>query len=101
VRRFLHDYSLSIILATLFAVSLAAQWLTHEGTTTEFLNAVMENWQSEFLQLVAFVVLTAIFIHKGSSESKDGDEAVRQQLERIESKLDRLEEARRRLDRAA
>src|SRR5687767_7278535 len=99
--RFLRDYALSLVLGALFAVSLAAQWLTHDGTTTAFVNAVMENWQSEFLQLVSFVVLAALLVHKGSPQSKDGDEAMRGQLARIEAKLDRLEDARRRLDRAA
>ena len=33
----------------------------------------MENWESEFLQMFAFVVLTAFLFQKGSSESKDPD----------------------------
>ena len=35
-----------------------------------------ENWQSEFLQLLTFVVATAYLIHKGSHESKDGQQKV-------------------------
>jgi hypothetical protein len=38
--------------------------------------ATFENWESEFLQMGAYVVLTALLIQKGSPESKkpDGDE---------------------------
>jgi hypothetical protein len=35
---------------------------------------VFENWESEFLQMAAYVVLTAILIQRGSAESKDPDE---------------------------
>ncbi|HKY14965.1 MAG TPA: DUF6766 family protein [Microthrixaceae bacterium] len=39
-------------------------------TTGHFAEATFENWESEFLQMGAFVVLTAFLIQKGSSESK-------------------------------
>jgi hypothetical protein len=58
----------------------------------EFGQSTLENWQSEFLQLFAFVTLAALFIHKGSAESKDGEE-------RIEAAryvaVERTEESRR------
>ncbi len=40
------------------------------------MEATFENWGSEFLQMGAYVVLTALLIQKGSPESKnpDGDE---------------------------
>jgi hypothetical protein len=38
-----------------------------------FWEAVFENWESEFLQMAAYVILTAFLIQKGSSESKDPD----------------------------
>ena len=95
MRRFWHDYGLSLSLFVLFAVSLALQWLTHDGPLGEFVNAVMENWQSEFLQLFAFVVMAAYLIPRGSPQSKDGDEETRRKLDRIERKLDRLEGAER------
>src|SRR5215207_10666689 len=31
----------------------------------QFWESTLENWQSEFLQLFSFVVLSAYFIHKG------------------------------------
>lgn len=39
-------------------------------TTGHFLEATMENWESEFLQMGAYVLLTVIFTQKGSAESK-------------------------------
>ena len=56
----------------------------------EFGQATLENWQSEFLQLFSFVVLAALYIHKGSAESKDGDENVEASLRRIEEHLGTL-----------
>ena len=46
--------------------------------TGHFLEATAENWESEFLQMAAYVLLTAALFQKGSSESKkpDGSEAV-------------------------
>jgi hypothetical protein len=49
-----------------------------------------ENWQSELLQLFSFVVLAALFIHKGSSESKDSGEKVEASLRRIQEKVGTL-----------
>jgi hypothetical protein len=44
-----------------------AQYLT----TGHFIQATFENWESEFLQMGLFVVLTIFLYQKGSSESKD------------------------------
>lgn len=38
-----------------------------------FLEATFENWESEFLQMAAYVVLTAHLFQRGSAESKDPD----------------------------
>lgn len=109
--RLWRDYSLSIVLTILFALSLGLQtlagWFPYasdqraqgqtpalfgaDGYVWDWLQAVMENWQSEFLQLLTFVVLTTFLIHKGSHESKDTDEAMQAQLDRIERALERLE----------
>jgi hypothetical protein len=80
----------------IFAVLLVAQsltgWKEHNNdsvthhqptisyadylTTGHFYEATFENWESEFLQMAAFVVLTMFLIQKGSAESKqpDGDD---------------------------
>ena len=57
---------------------------------SEFAQSTFENWQSEFLQLFAFVVLAGLYIHKGSAESKDGDEKLEASLRRIEEHLGTL-----------
>ena len=56
----------------------------------QFGQGTLENWQSEFLQLFSFVVMAALFIHKGSAESKDGEENINASLRRIEEKLGTL-----------
>jgi hypothetical protein len=101
------DYSLSLVLAALFLVSWALQTWTgwvefvaeqqEHGTVAEafgpdgyvwvWAQATFENWQSEFLQLLTFVVLTTYLIHRGSHESKDTDDRVQAQLDRIEQRL--------------
>jgi hypothetical protein len=55
-----------------------------------FAQATLENWQSEFLQLFAFVTLAALYVHKGSAESKDGEERLEASLRRIEEHLGTL-----------
>lgn len=42
-------------------------------TTYHFGEATAENWESEFLQMFMFVVLTSFLFQKGSAESKDPD----------------------------
>ena len=56
----------------------------------EFGQSTLENWQSEFLQLFSFVVLAALYIHKGSAESKDSEEKIEASLRRIEDHLGTL-----------
>jgi hypothetical protein len=56
----------------------------------EFASATLENWQSEFLQLFAFVVLAALFLFKSSAESKDTDEKIEAALRRLEEKMGTL-----------
>jgi hypothetical protein len=40
-----------------------------------FMEATMENWESEFLQMFGYVLLTAFLFQRGSAESKTLDEA--------------------------
>ena len=88
--RILRDNGLTLILLLLFAASILGHALTgwrvetadvlrhgqDGGTLMEylgsaaFLSTVFENWESEFLQMAAYVVLTAFLIQKGSSESR-------------------------------
>lgn len=93
----LRDNGLTIVLVLLFAASLVGQWLTglnfHNAeladhgeapigalaflTDPQFLATVFENWESEFLQMSAYVVLTAFLFQRGSAESRDPDEPPR------------------------
>ncbi len=41
------------------------------ATSGGFWEALTENWESEYLQVAAYVILTVFLIQKGSSESKD------------------------------
>lgn len=90
-RSWLRDNSLSLVLGLLFVVFLVGlaisgyltsnEDLTTHGQPTisfvsylgsgEFVEAVFENWESEFLQMGALVILT-IFLHqKGAADSKN------------------------------
>lgn len=42
-----------------------------------FLSALFENWESEFLQMAAYVMLTSYLFQRGSAESRDPDEPAR------------------------
>lgn len=59
--------------------------------TGHFLSALFENWESEFLQMSAYVVLTAFLYQRGSAESKDPDEKT-QQDDGPQSDVHRLDE---------
>ena len=101
------EFGLSLVLMLLFFVTWIghgiSEWQTYtdqqrehgqEVTAGDFMaelgSATLENWQSEFLQLFAFVTLAALFIHKGSAESKDGTEKIEASLRRLEEKLGTL-----------
>lgn len=71
-----------------------AQMFGPSGYVWEWAAATFENWQSEFLQRLTFVVLTTFLIHRGSHESKDTDDKVMETLERIERRIEALEERR-------
>jgi hypothetical protein len=98
------NFGLSIAFCTLFFTTWAAQgvaqWQSFTDDqrehgepvevgdfTADFARATLENWQSEFLQLFSFVVMSALLIHKGSAESRDSDDRMEEALKRIESKL--------------
>jgi hypothetical protein len=60
----------------------------------QFGRSTFENWQSEFLQLFSFVVLSALLIHRGSAESKDSDERLEEKIDDIVRRLDEIGSAR-------
>jgi len=85
---------LSIALAALFLIFWGGQaycgWRVHTEEAAvhrqdalafrgylfsgHFWQATAENWESEFLQMAAYVLLTCFLFQKGSAESKDPDE---------------------------
>jgi hypothetical protein len=91
MRKWLRNNGLSIAMFLLFAISLVGQMFAghrvHNDDQREhgqppvemseylrsghFVEAVFENWESEFLQMAAFVILTAYLYQKGSPESRD------------------------------
>jgi hypothetical protein len=95
LRRFGFENSLSIFFGVLFLVTLAGQsfagqrafnedQLAHHGSpvswldyvlSPEFGGAVLENWQSEFLQFTLFILATVWLVQKGSNESKPLEDA--------------------------
>ena len=105
------DYGLSITLFTLFAISFllhtVSGWMQYSdeqeshGQTPTILGDsgyvwywsewTLQNWQSEFLELGVIVVLSSFLIHKGSAESKDGDDEIKELLTKIEKRLEELE----------
>jgi hypothetical protein len=96
--KFFRENGLSIVLLALFAISVTGQawfgWLTAADDLArhgqapqtllaylgggEFLSALFENWESEFLQMSAYVVLTAYLFQRGSAESLDPDSPERE-----------------------
>jgi hypothetical protein len=99
------NFGLSISFLALFLLSWIGQAVAEWGSyvqdvrahgevpafadyIVQFGQSTLENWQSEFLQLFAFVVFSAILIHHGSAESRDGEDRIEQAVKRIEKRLD-------------
>jgi hypothetical protein len=98
MRRFLRNNSLSIVFLLLFLSALTGQAIaghadfnnvaqSHGDATisfgryvlsSDFGTAVMENWQSEYLQFTLMILLTVWLVQRGSPESKEVDKAGRE-----------------------
>jgi hypothetical protein len=94
MRRFFRNNGLSLVVVLLFLGTWVGQACTglreHNNaerdhgkpaigmreylTSGHFWEATAENWESEFLQMAMFVVLTCFLFQKGSPESKDPDD---------------------------
>jgi len=115
LRRLWRDYSLSIVVGALFLVTFALHaifgWWQYvadqqahgaaatlwgwDGYVVSFGEWTFQNWQSEFLEVYTLIVLTAFLHHKGSHESKEGEEEIKATVHRIERRLDELARERR------
>lgn len=93
MRRLLRDNGLTLVLLGISLVTLvghaACGWYAHNDdqrdhgeptislsdylVSAAFVESVAENWESEFLQMAAFVAFTIFLFQKGSPESKDPD----------------------------
>lgn len=98
MRKYLRDSGLTWALTALFAISLGGMiwsgWLDaveearrHAAAlpslggflaSGDFVSPLFENWESEFLQMSVYVVLTAILFQRGSAESRDPDDPERE-----------------------
>jgi hypothetical protein len=98
MRRWIRDNSLSLFFLVLFLAALVGQAIAghtlhnedamaHHSETmsfwryirsSDFGNAVMENWQSEYLQFMLFMLATVWLVQRGSPESKPVDDAGRE-----------------------
>ncbi|BBD41182.1 membrane protein (plasmid) [Aminobacter sp. Y103A] len=94
MKRWLRDNGLTLTLMLVFLLSILGmaiagfahesrelalhgeappRFLAYLGSGT-FVSAVFENWESEFLQMSAYVMLTAFLFQRGSAESLDPDD---------------------------
>jgi hypothetical protein len=98
MRRFLKHNSLSIGFLILFLAAVSGQAIAGHAdfneeqvrhgdpeislgryvVSSDFGTAVMENWQSEYLQFTLFVLATVWLLQRGSPESKELDKAGRE-----------------------
>lgn len=98
--RFIKAYSFALVTGAMFLIAWSGQFIAQLVVVRQeaeqhgeafswgafwpqFLASTLENWQSEFLQLVWQSVGLALFLLWGSSQSREEDE-------RIEAKLDEL-----------
>ena len=98
MRTWLRENSLTLAFSVLLLVALVGQSLTGEAsyneaamdaglptltlreyvTSSQFAVDVAENWQSEYLQFLLYILLTVWLLQKGSPESKPLDHAGRE-----------------------
>lgn len=108
MKRFWKNNSLSIVVFLLFLIFIFGQSVTglkqyneeqemHSQQTVsyfeylgsgDFIEGVFENWESEFLQMGAYVLLTVYLRQKGSAESKkvQGEEEVDREPEKSKNR---------------
>jgi hypothetical protein len=107
-RRLFHDYSFAWITGLLFAASLLGQLgfqaadfgneaAAHGGpfVWAEFwpywAGAVLENWQSEMLQLLWQVIGLAYLLYRGSSQSREQDDRIEAMLGSVLRRVSAIE----------
>jgi hypothetical protein len=93
-------YGFAWVTLALFLITLSGHWIfgwfayvreqdahgqaiEFAGYAIQMMRGTLENWQSEFLQLLWQVAGLAILLHVGSPQSKEGDD-------RMEAKIDAI-----------
>jgi hypothetical protein len=99
-------YGYAWVTLALFLITLSGHWIfgwfayvqeqqdhgkTIEvaGYTIKMMRDTLENWQSEFLQLIWQVAGLAILLHVGSPQSKEGDDRMEAKIDAILLAVDR------------
>lgn len=105
MKNVVREYGFLWVTLVLFIASLAGHWMfawsayVHEQEAhsqsvemREFIQLTMrdtlENWQSEFLQLVWQVAGLAFLLYVGSPQSKEGDERKEEKIDLILTAVD-------------
>lgn len=90
MKRFIKEHALTLVMFGFFFIALGGQIITGYSTNNEelkshgqaaesfagylvsghFIEAVFENWESEFLQMGCYVLFTSFLKQKGAAESK-------------------------------
>lgn len=100
-----HRYGYGWVTLGLFLFSLAGHWIfgwyayvdeqaalgrppETNGYLVEMMRDTLENWQSEFLQLIWQVGGLALFLYLGSPQSKEGDDRIEAKVEAILRRVD-------------
>src|SRR5215204_5864682 len=98
LKRFAYDNGLSLFFLAIFLGALIGQAIAGHAafndeqvqhgeqaislwgyiTSSQFGQAVMENWQSEYLQFTLFMLATVWLVQRGSPESKEPQKAGRE-----------------------
>jgi hypothetical protein len=106
--RFLSDYGLGVALAGIFLVTMLMHtwsgWMVYaneqvqhggsavlwgnDGYIWTWLENTFQNWQSEFLQMLATVVLTTFLIHRHSQQSADEMDGMNAKIDHIMAMLE-------------
>jgi hypothetical protein len=108
VRRFASDYGLSLALAAFFIVFMlihtwsgwmmyASDQMAHnsqpvlwgdDGYIWTWLENTFQNWQSEFIQMLATVILTTFLVHRHSQQSADEMDLMNAKIDLIVAMLE-------------
>jgi hypothetical protein len=105
MKKLLKNYGFLWVTGCFFLISLIGHWvfgwyayvdeqlslsqpIETDGYLVEMMRDTMENWQSEFLQLIWQVAGLAMLLHVGSPQSKEGDDRVEAKIDAILLRLD-------------